>query len=261
MEEESFSIKMEGAIKDNGKIIKWMDSVDSTMKEENLPMKDSGHKTSSMAQEKFITTILSPSILPLIIKTLTTSKIIGNTTKANSSKIRNKVEEELNCQMGKLLKVIFMKTRFKGLVSSIQLKGKPSKEFGEIRNLSRLSTLDFDSLKFIQLYRLYHHSQQHPDFFLLSSGLRRVVLGPLLAFVPLEDAPGRLCTFDLISVDRVVKAFSTFTASLADVSRNLIPRESAKVFPSSVLTCRLASKSDLLPTNSFTTFQLPYLST
>jgi hypothetical protein len=84
-------------------------------------------------------------------------------------------------------------------------------------------------------------------------------VGPLLAFPAV--APGLLCTFDLISVDKVVKAFSTFTASLAEVSKNLMPNESARVFPSSVLTCRLASKSDLFPTSNLTTFSLPYLST
>ena len=102
--------------------------------------------------------------------------------------------------------------------------------------------------------------QQHPDFLLLSSGLRRVVDGPAFFSFWLA-APGLLCTFDLISVDKVVKAFSTLTASLAEVYKNLIPRESAKVFPSSALTCLLASRSDLFPTSSFTTFSLPYLST
>jgi len=32
-------------------------------------------------------------------------------------------------------------------------------------------------------------------------------------------------------LERVVKAFSTLTASLAEVSKNLIPSESAKLFP------------------------------
>jgi hypothetical protein len=85
-----------------------------------------------------------------------------------------------------------------------------------------------------------------------------MVPAPSVARLP---PPGLLCTLALISVDKVVKAFSTFTASLADVSRNLMPRESARVLPSSVLTCRLASRSDLLPTRSLTTFSLPYLST
>ena len=73
--------------------------------------------------------------------------------------------------------------------------------------------------------------------------------------------PGLLWTLDLISLERVVKAFSTLTASLAEVSRNLMPRESARVLPSSVLTWRLASRSLLLPTRSLTTFSLPNLST
>lgn len=102
--------------------------------------------------------------------------------------------------------------------------------------------------------------QQQPEFFLFSSGLRRVVVGPLLVVLA-PVAPGRLWTLDLISVERVVKAFSTLTASLAEVYRNLMPRESARVLPSSVLTCLFASRSDLLPTSSFTTFSLPYLST
>jgi hypothetical protein len=35
MVEENFIIKMVATIKDNGKIIKWMDGVDCIMKEEN----------------------------------------------------------------------------------------------------------------------------------------------------------------------------------------------------------------------------------
>jgi hypothetical protein len=77
---------------------------------------------------------------------------------------------------------------------------------------------------------------------------------PSVGFLAFPPGPGLLCTLDLISLERVVKAFSTLTASLAEVSKNLMPNESAKVFPSSVLTCLLASRSDLLPTNNFTTF-------
>ena len=78
--------------------------------------------------------------------------------------------------------------------------------------------------------------QQHPDFFVYLSFFKDVpglVLPPVFLF-------GLPCTFDLISFDKVVKAFSTFTASLADVSKNLIPNESAKVLPSSAFTDRLA---------------------
>lgn len=103
-------------------------------------------------------------------------------------------------------------------------------------------------------------NQQQPDFFWFYSGLRRVVVGPVFLLLP-AVAPGLLCTFDLISVERVVNAFYTLTASLAEVSRNLMPNESARVFPSSVLTCLLASRSDLFPTSSLTTFSFPYLST
>ena len=73
-------------------------------------------------------------------------------------------------------------------------------------------------------------NQQHPDFFFSSVFLREVP--GLVAFPP--GAPvlvGLPWTFDLISLERVVNAFSTLTASLADVSRNLMPSESASVFP------------------------------
>lgn len=99
--------------------------------------------------------------------------------------------------------------------------------------------------------------QQQPDFF-FSSVFLKVVPGLFFSGWPLVGLP---CTFDLISLDKVVKAFYTLTASLAEVSKNLIPSDSAKVFPSSVLTCLFDSRSDLLPTRSFTTFSLPYLST
>ena len=65
----------------------------------------------------------------------------------------------------------------------------------------------------------------------------------------------------LISLERVMKAFSTLTESLAEVSKNLIPKESASYFPYSVLTCLALSRSDLFPTRSFTTFSFPNLST
>ena len=61
-------------------------------------------------------------------------------------------------------------------------------------------------------------------------------------------------TLLLISLERVMKAFSTFTESFAEVSRNLMPKESASSLPSSVFTCLLLSRSDLFPTNSLTTF-------
>lgn len=55
--------------------------------------------------------------------------------------------------------------------------------------------------------------QQHPDFFdslSFFSDVPGFVLPPVVLF-------GLPCTFDLISFDKVVKAFSTFTASLAEV--------------------------------------------
>lgn len=55
---EDFIIKMVDITKGNGKIIKWMDMVNSTMKVVSLPMKDNGLKTSLMALEKYTTIIL-----------------------------------------------------------------------------------------------------------------------------------------------------------------------------------------------------------
>ena len=43
------------------------------------------------------------------------------------------------------------------------------------------------------------------------------------------------------------KASSTFWAVLAEVSKNINPFASANFFPSSEVTCLLASKSALLP--------------
>lgn len=101
--------------------------------------------------------------------------------------------------------------------------------------------------------------QQHPVFFWGWVGL---------SFPPWLPTPappvlfaGLPWTFDFISLESVVNAFYTLTASLAEVSKNLIPSESARLFPSSNLTCLLASKSDLFPTSILTTFSFPYLST
>jgi len=104
--------------------------------------------------------------------------------------------------------------------------------------------------------------QQQPPLSFLGASLVRVVAPALpLVEVDLPVFPGLLITLDLISLERVVNAFSTLTASLAEVSKNLMPKESARVFPSSVFTCLLASRSDLFPTSSLTTFSFPYLST
>lgn len=101
------------------------------------------------------------------------------------------------------------------------------------------------------------HQQQPFLVFLVSTGLREVPgFGLVVVF-----AAGLPWTLDFISVERVVNAFSTFTASLAEVSKNLMPRESASALPSSVLICLLASRSFLLPTSNLTTFSLPYLLT
>ena len=100
-----------------------------------------------------------------------------------------------------------------------------------------LSTIQIFIYKFV-------YDQQQPDLSFLVGYLVRVVVPPVFPVAPpvvaLLAPPGLLWTFDLISLERVVNAFSTFTASLAEVYKNLMPRESARVFPSSVLTCRLA---------------------
>ena len=160
--------------------------------------------------------------------------------------------------MDKFLKEIFIKIKSKELVNSTRSRAKWSKECGEIPSWLKSSEVTelliiFPHIfiyasavvlivitKILEFQRYGSSSrQQHPELFLFSYGLRRVVAGPdLLSFWPV--APGLLCTFDLISVERVVKAFSTLTASLAEVSKNLIPRESANVFPSSAFTCLLA---------------------
>ena len=57
--------------------------------------------------------------------------------------------------------------------------------------------------------------QQHPDFFFYSVFFNEV---PGLAFpVAVPPLVGLPWTLDLISLERVVKAFSTLTASLAEV--------------------------------------------
>lgn len=97
---------------------------------------------------------------------------------------------------------------------------------------------------------IFERDQQHPDLLFLSTSLVFKTV-PSVFFLP---CPGLLCTFDFISLESVVKAFSTLIASFADVYKYLIPNESAKVFPSSVFTCLLAYRSNLLPIKSFTTF-------
>jgi len=85
------------------------------------------------------------------------------------------------------------------------------------------------------------NNQQQPVLSFLDGFLVSWVVLPPPEGCPLCGCgPGLLITFDFISFDNVVNAFSTLTASFADVSKNLIPRESAKVFPSYVFTCLLA---------------------
>lgn len=76
-------------------------------------------------------------------------------------------------------------------------------------------------------YKSSRYYQQQPDFF-FSSVFLKVVPGLFFSGWPFVGLPW---TFDLISLERVVNAFYTFTASLADVSKNFIPKDSARVLP------------------------------
>lgn len=62
------------------------------------------------------------------------------------------------------------------------------------------------------------NNQQQPDLSFFTGFLVSWVDGPPGAGPPLWGCcPGLLCTFDFISLDKVVKAFSTLTASFAEV--------------------------------------------
>ena len=66
-----------------------------------------------MALAKSTMTILSPLLVHLTIPTSTTLRITGNTTRACFLKIARRVEEGLNYLMGRFLREIFIRTRFK----------------------------------------------------------------------------------------------------------------------------------------------------
>jgi len=104
-------------------------------------------------------------------------------------------------------------------------------------------------------------AQQHESFFFFSE--RSL---PTLILV-LPPVGGNLVllsevfwTLLLISVARVMKAVSTLFELRAEVSMNLIPRESASSLPSSKVTCLLLSRSALFPTRSLITFSFAFLS-
>lgn len=59
MERVNFIIKMEGSMKDNGKITRWMAMANCIMKEVKLHMKDIGFRINLMVWGKFTMTILS----------------------------------------------------------------------------------------------------------------------------------------------------------------------------------------------------------
>lgn len=98
MVEESFFIKMEAIMMDNGRIIRCMDGENYFMKVENQPIKETGLMTNFMVMEKYIMIIhfLFVQLLDLIIPILIYLMIIGNITKVCWLQIQNKVEEEYN---------------------------------------------------------------------------------------------------------------------------------------------------------------------
>ena len=91
---ENSIIKMEDIMKVTGKTIRWMAMANFTMKEENWLMRDNGLKISSMAEEKFITIILSLWLALSITAILIILRIIGSTILENSQRTVNKVEGE-----------------------------------------------------------------------------------------------------------------------------------------------------------------------
>ena len=68
-EKENFSTRMEDIMTENGKITKCMGGESYFTKEENWLMKGTGHMTSSMDMERFITITLSVLIVVSIIQT------------------------------------------------------------------------------------------------------------------------------------------------------------------------------------------------
>lgn len=81
MAKVNFIIKMEGSIKDNGKIIKWMDTGNYIMREEKLHMRVIGNKISLTEWVKSITIILYLCRRVSITLISIISKTIGSTIK------------------------------------------------------------------------------------------------------------------------------------------------------------------------------------
>lgn len=108
-------------MKVTGKTTRWMATANFTMKEENWPMKDSGLRISSMAEEKSITIILSPWWALSITAILTIFRTIGIITLENSQRTVSRVEGESNFRMVRSLKAISSKIRFRELANFILL--------------------------------------------------------------------------------------------------------------------------------------------
>ena len=84
------------------------------------------------------------------------------------------------------------------------------------------------------------------------------VSGLFFAYASLMGSPEILF---MIWLDKVIKTSDTFTESLAEVPRNLIPKVSANFIPSSVSTFLSDSRSVLLPKRSVMVFEFPCLAT
>lgn len=104
MAKVNFIIKMEGSIKDNGKIIKWMDTGNYIMREEKLHMRVIGSKISLTEWVKSITIILYLCRRVSITLISIISKTIGSTIKECLTMIQKKAEERSNLPINRCFK-------------------------------------------------------------------------------------------------------------------------------------------------------------
>ena len=120
------------------------------------------------------------------------------------------------------------------------------------------SLIIFRNFKFTKLTKRnkLNHVQQHPDFFfLLLSDTAVVFIVRLFTFPELVDCEvsslsSMTFALDFISFVIQMKASSTFSDFLAEVSRNLNPKLLANSLPSYVDTYLSDSRSFLFPTTS-----------
>lgn len=105
---ENFTIMMEVVMKGNGSKIKWTAMENSTIVQAYSLIKATGIKISFMDQEKFTTTHLPCSMIPLITRILTISNNNGLTMKDNSNMTSNKVMVSSCSKMVNTSKAIFI---------------------------------------------------------------------------------------------------------------------------------------------------------